>query len=149
MKLLKICLKIDTFVQGLALTALLICGLSYLISFDSNSAIYPAVFSLYFMMFIGIWQFLSGIIFSTWMKGDSRRKNYLLYVLWFFVFAIFISQIAELLHLIPIIGEFTARAFASSYLIGAPLLLAGHYFHITFSDMTRAHYYKRSFWDLS
>ena len=146
MKLLKFCLKIDTIVQGLGIMALLIAGLSYLFTFDGE----PALFFLMIMLYLGVWQVLSGIIFFTWMKGDEKRGRYLFYcILYFLVIFFFIALLTQGLNIIPLIGEQVGRAFGFSYMICVPLLLAGHYFQITFADMARAHYFKKSFWDLT
>lgn len=145
MKVLKICLKIDTIVQGLLISAMIINGFGYLFTFASESGL----FHLYLMFLLGAWQVLSGFIFSAWMKGDVRRIHYLgmctLYALGGMV-TLFTSR--ALTHL-PMFGEEIATAFGMTYAMGVPLLLAAYYFKITFGDMSKTHYYRRSFWDLT
>lgn len=145
MKVLKLCLKIDTLIQGLLLSAFLINGLAYLFTFDEKAGL----FHLNLMFLLGTWQILSGIIFAIRMKGDKRRKNYLAACLLYFALAIIPFGFASLLAEIPVVGENIAMISGMTYLLGVPLLLAVYYFKITFADMAKAHYYRRSFWDLA
>lgn len=141
MKALKIALKVDTFIQGIAI----LIGIGSLIGFaidKDNGWIALSAFCL-----LGALQVLSAIIMGIALKDKRRFTHILQSVLYFGAYII----------VLPIIG-FATEIFnlpegiflilCALYIIGIPIFFAIRYFSMSMRDMIKVNSYHRSFWDL-
>lgn len=143
MKVLKVALKIDSFVQGLLLLGFLANAINGLIQFKFESF---NIGHLYLMFLLGVWQVSSGIILAISLKDENRAK-YLLLVLSYFLFWVVIYAISMMFDYLPF-GEILSQGLICTYAYCLPFLIGTFYFSITYKNMIRSHYFKRSFWDI-
>lgn len=148
MKVLKVALKIDSFVQGLLLLGFLINAINGLIQYKS---FYFIVGHLYLLSILGVWQVSSGLILALKVKDENRAK-YLLLVLYYFLFWVVIYAISMMFDYLPFltgqVRETLGQALICIYGFCVPVLIGTYYFSITYKNMIRSHYFKRSFWDI-
>ena len=143
MKVLKVALKIDSIIQGLLLLAFIVNAINGLITFKFE---YFNIGQLYLMFFLGVWQVTSAVVLFISTR-DHKRKSYLRLVLsYFFVWALILVPSGDLTFL-PF-GEYIGMNLIYIYFYCVPLVIGTYYFSITYKNMIRSHYFRRSFWDI-
>ena len=140
MKVLKVALKIDSIIQGLLLLGFIVNAINGLISFKFENF---NIGHLYLMFLLGVWQVSSGIILTA-STQDPKRIKYLGLVVLYFLLAFLISSVINLLPLTKSISNIVIGIYC--YCI--PLIIGTYYFSITYKNMIRSHYFRRSFWDI-
>lgn len=100
-----------------------------------------AIFLLYGLFFIGVWQVLSGIILASVFK-NKLRLWYLLGVVGFFVVAGLVN------YLLKSLGTIAAGDFRYLLWMVIPLGIGTWYYIITYRDWRNAKEQLQTFWDL-
>lgn len=141
MKVLKIALKVDTFVQGLAI----LFGLGSVCAFaiDKNDG----WIALTAFVLLGVVQILSAIILSLTLK-DRKRGIHIAHSVAYFVCYIIVLPLIGLIGELLQLNQIFAFALCALYIIGVPIYLAIRYFKITVGDMVKVNTLHRSFWDI-
>lgn len=141
MNVLKIALKVDTFIQA----AVILFGLGSVCAFaidkDHGWIAFTAFISL------GVVQVLSAISLSIACK-NSKRGLHLAYAVAYFVGLLFVLPLLGMISSLLNISETNPFAFCILYIFGVPIYLAIRYFRITVGDMIKVNTLHRSFWDI-
>lgn len=123
--IIKIYLKVDTFVQGLLMLSI---AASCLV--DSITSTNILILGLFLTMILGIWQVVSAILSSALMRSIKPRGIYLLSVSGFFASLYFLESYFEGTHIVS--------AYAWFVPIAIMCVLAIYSFTITIRDMVVA-----------
>ena len=126
----------DTVIQGSALLAFAVMGLMALFGQTSG----PIALAMILFFFFGVWQLLSGVVWTALLR-DGAHRNYLLLAL-SYVGVLFLSTFLESAW------GFGDHPFFWISVFVVPSLMAVWYFIITVKSMVKVQNRPRSFWDL-
>jgi hypothetical protein len=126
----------DTVIQGSALVAFAVMGLAALFGQTAG----PIALAMILFFFFGVWQLVSGVVWTALLK-DSAHRNYLLLAL-SYVVILFVSAYLKF----QLGGGEHPFFWISIFVI--PSLIAVWYFIITVKSMVKVQNRPRSFWDL-